>query len=241
MDELTKIILYTLCAGACIPLGGALAHIEKIRPRWLENEFRHAVIAFGGGILLAAVALVLVPEGSKHVNHSSANVFIFLSGGVFFFILEHISGVRRREKPQLTAMLLDFVPESLALGGAFAIGAHTAPLLAVFIGLQNLPEGFNAYRELRAMPQSSVKYILGFMILLVPIGPITAVAGWFWLSENTYLLGAVMLFASGGILYLIFQDIAPQSHMRRHWAPSLGAVLGFCVGMLGNNIVIGAY
>jgi ZIP family zinc transporter len=239
MDEVTKIILYTLCAGACIPIGGLFAYIEKIRPRWLENELRHSVIAFGGGILLAAVALVLVPEGTEYVNHTTLSVIVFLSGGVCFFILERILGARRREKPQFTAMLLDFVPESLALGGAFAIGAQSAPLLAVFIGLQNLPEGFNAYRELRNMPLSSAKHILGFMSLLVPIGPIVAVIGWFYFSENMVLLGATMLFASGGILYLVFQDIAPQSHMKRHWAPPLGAVFGFCVGMLGNNIVAG--
>ena len=239
MDELSKIIIYTLCAGACIPLGGLIAYKEKIRPTWLENEFRHSVIAFGGGILLAAVALVLVPEGIGYVNHSILSVVIFLSGGLFFFMVERILGARRREKPQFTAMLLDFVPESLALGGVFAIGAHSAPLLAVFIGLQNLPEGFNAYRELRSIPQSSSKHILGLMLLLVPIGPVVAVFGYIYFSENTILLGATMLFASGGILYLIFQDIAPQSRMRRHWAPPLGAVLGFCIGMLGNNIVIG--
>jgi ZIP family zinc transporter len=239
MDEVSKIILYTLCAGACIPLGGVFAYFEKIRPRWLENELRHSIIAFGGGILLAAVSLVLIPEGTKYVNHTTVSVIVFFSGGICFFILESILGARRREKPQFTAMLLDFVPEALVLGGAFAIGAQFAPLLAVFIGLQNLPEGFNAYRELRAIPQSSAKHILAFMSLLVPIGPILAVAGWFYFSENTLLLGAIMLFASGGILYLIFQDIAPQSHMRRHWAPPLGAVFGFCVGMLGNNVAIG--
>jgi len=240
MDEITKIILYTLCAGACIPIGGLLAYVEKIRPRWLENEFRHSVIAFGGGILLAAVALVLVPEGTKYVNHSVLSVILFLSGGIFLFIIERILGSRRREKPQFTAMLLDFIPESLALGGAFAIGAQSAPLLAIFIGLQNLPEGFNAFRELRSIPQSSAKHILGLMFLLVPIGPIVAVIGWVYFSDNIPLLGATMLFASGGILYLIFQDIAPQARMRRHWAPPLGAVFGFCLGMLGNNIVTGA-
>ena len=239
MTEITYIILYTLAAGACIPTGGLLAYKEKIRPRWLENEFRHSVIAFGGGILIAAVALVLVPEGTRYVNHSILSVGFLLSGGVCFFFVERILGTRRREKPQFIAMLLDFIPESLALGGAFAVGAQSAPLLAVFIGLQNLPEGFNAYRELRAAPQSSPKHILGFMSLLVPIGPVVAVFGYIYFSQNTLFLGATMLFASGGILYLIFQDIAPQSRMRRHWAPPLGAVLGFCLGMLGNNIVMG--
>lgn len=237
MDDVSKIILYTLCAGACIPLGGLLAYKEKIRPKWLENEFRHTVIAFGGGILVAAVALVLVPEGVKYVKHSILSVILLLGGGICFFVIESVLGVHRREKPQFAAMLLDFVPESLALGGAFAIGSQSAPLLALFIGLQNLPEGFNAYRELRSVPESNAKHILGFMSLLALIGPIVAMIGYIFFSQNPVLLGATMLFASGGILYLIFQDIAPQSRMRRHWAPPLGAVLGFCVGMLGNNIL----
>ena len=240
MYDLFTVILYTLCAGACIPLGGALAYVEKIRPTWMETEFRHSIIAFGGGVLLAAVALVLVPEGSEYLGHSGLSVIMFLCGGVFFFLMERFLGARRREKPQFTAMLLDYMPESLALGGAFAIGAESAPLLAVFIGLQNLPEGFNAYRELRSVTPSSGKTILGVMSLFVPIGPVLAVIGWVYFSENIEFLGATMLFASGGILYLIFQDIAPQSHMKRHWAPPLGAVLGFCTGMLGNKMVMGA-
>ena len=239
MDEAIKIILYTLGAGACILLGGLVACIERIKPKWLENELRHSIIAFGGGILLAAVALVLVPEGTKYVGYSTLSVILFLSGGVCFFIVERFLGVRRREKPQITAMLLDYVPESLALGGAFAIGVQSAPLLAVLIGLQNLPEGFNAYRELRSISQASRQRILGFMLLLALLGPLLAITGWFYLSGNVAMLGAIMLFASGGILYLIFQDIAPQSHMKHHWAPPLGAVLGFCLGMLGNSIMTG--
>ncbi|HEY9129063.1 MAG TPA: divalent cation transporter [Sulfurovum sp.] len=237
MDEVIKIILYTLIASSCIPFGALIASKENIRPKWLENELRHFVIAFGGGILLAAVALVLVPEGINYINHSFYSVIWLLVGGVVFFIIERMMGLHRREKPQFMAMLLDYIPESLALGGAFAIGLHSAPLLAIFIGLQNLPEGFNAYRELRTLSGSNTRNILGMMFLLVPIGPIIAIVGYVYLSHHTVLLGATMLFASGGILYLIFQDIAPQSKMRRHWAPPLGAVLGFCIGMLGNNMI----
>ena len=46
-----------------------------------------------------------------------------------------------------------------------------------------------------------------------------------------------MLFAAGGILYLLFQDIAPQSRVNRYWAPALGAVAGFGVGMAGHLLV----
>ena len=236
MNEIAQITLFTLGAGACIPAGGFLAFTEKIQPRWLENELRHGVIAFGGGVLLAAVALVLVPEGAGYLGDPTLSVVVLIGGGLSFFLLERALGSKKRERPQFVAMLLDYAPESLALGGAFAVGAASAPLLAVFIGLQNLPEGFNAYRELIATPGANKTRILALMCALVPIGPVLALIGWLFLSEHVALLGGIMVFASGGILYLIFQDIAPQSHMRRHWAPPLGAVLGFALGMFGAGL-----
>jgi ZIP family zinc transporter len=238
MDQLTLIILYTFCAGLCIPIGGAIANVERIRPSWLENELRHSIIAFGGGILLAAVALVLVPEGREYIQQPVLGMLILLLGGVFFFLFELYLGYRKSEKPQLSAMLLDYIPESIALGGAFAIGAKSAPLLALIIGLQNLPEAFNAFRELRVEPKDSALKILSFMVGLAFLGPIFGAVGYVFFSQNTVLLGATMLFASGGILYLIFQDIAPQSRMQRHWAPPLGAVIGFSLGMLGHSLVV---
>lgn len=48
-----------------------------------------------------------------------------------------------------------------------------------------------------------------------------------------------MLFASGGILDLIFQDIAPQSRLKRHWASLLGAVVGFSVASFADMAVRG--
>ena len=48
-----------------------------------------------------------------------------------------------------------------------------------------------------------------------------------------------MLFAAGGILYLTFEDIAPEARLDRHWAPPLGAVGGFLLGMAGHGLVGG--
>lgn len=240
MMDVFEVIVYTTAAGSCIPLGGLVARFEHIRPLWLEKEFRHFVIAFGGGILLAAVALVLLPEGLQHVHHPWLSTVYFLTGGSVFFLLERALGLRRRESPQFSATLLDYIPESLALGGVFAAGSGSAPLLALFIGLQNLPEGFNAYRELKSVAGGNPRRILVLMILLIPIGPLMAMIGWTCFSSHTHFLGAVMLMASGGILYLIFQDIAPQSRLKRHWFPPLGAVLGFGAGLIGKLFVSGA-
>lgn len=45
MPDVLVIIVLTLGAGLCIPLGGVLASIEHISPRWLEQEFRHFMMA----------------------------------------------------------------------------------------------------------------------------------------------------------------------------------------------------
>lgn len=228
---------FTAAAAACILLGGLIARIERIRPLWLENELRHSVIAFGGGIMIYAVALVLVPEGTRYLPSTIGATTALLSGGLAFFFVERFLGIRRRETPQFSAMLLDYLPESLALGGMFAIGAPAAPLLAILIGLQNLPEGFNAYRELNSLPHFNPAKILLLMCVLIPVGPAMGAVGWFYAADHTAFLGGTMLFASGGILYLLFQDIAPQSRLARHWAPALGAVLGFAAGMMGKLLI----
>lgn len=236
MSPLFSIVSLTAAAGACIPVGGVLATFENIRPHWLRREFRHFLIAFGGGILLGAVALVLVPEGLKSMDRSPLSLLIILAGGYFAFMLERFLGLRRREKPQLMGMILDYVPEVTALGGMLALESDVAPLLALLIGLQNLPEGFNAYREL-SQQHYRPRQILLTMAVLVLLGPAAGLTGYFVLSEHEALLGGIMLFCAGGILYLIFQDIAPQSRLKRHWLPPLGAVTGFCVALSGDIVM----
>ena len=237
MSEVTTIICLTTIAGSCIPLGGLIASFQRIHPNWLEREFRYFLIAFGGGILLGAVAIVLVPEGINNMNHSLLSITIIIIGGLTFFLIERMLGLRRRGAPQLMGMILDYAPEALALGGLIATGAPTATLLAVLIGLQNLPEGFNSYRELIAQHKNTSRQTLLIMLALVALGPIAGLIGYFLLSTQPAILGGVMLFSSGGILYLIFQDIAPQSHLRKHWAPPLAAVFGFCLALFSEMLL----
>jgi ZIP family zinc transporter len=215
-------------------LGSLLARIENIGPRWLERELRHSIIAFGGGVLLSAVALVLIPEGIEYLPSATVATIAFLSGGLTFFAIERFLGLQGREAPQFSAMLLDYVPEALALGGMFSLGSSNAPLLAVLIGLQSLPEGFNAYRELTAKKDSyGSNQVFLLILMMIPLGPLAGYLGWTYGAKYPEIIGGIMVFAGGGIMYLLFQDIAPQSHLKRHWAPALGAVLGFSVGMFG--------
>lgn len=232
MSPLLEALLLAFAAGATIPAGAALARIDAIHPRWLDDELRHSVISFGGGVLLAAVALVLVPEGVERIEGAPALV-CFAGGGVAFFLLDRAIERRGGGAANFIAMLLDYVPESIALGAMLAVDPAAGLLLALMIALQNLPEGFNAFREMSAAGARSGPLTAGFLALPL-LGPLAAAAGFAFLTEAEAAMGAILLAAAGGILYLTFEDIAPQAYLERRWAPPLGAVAGFGLGLAGH-------
>ncbi len=238
MNELLQVLLLTTMAGAAIPVGGAIAMFEKISPKWIEEEFRHSVIAFGGGVLISAVALVLVPDGVKELSLRWI-VPAFVSGAFVFWSLETLLARSNSSSAQLVAMLSDFIPEAIALGAAFAHGQASGLLLAVLIGLQNLPEGFNSFRELNAIGEIGGRKLIWLLTACVPLGPLAGWVGYEYLSTYPRVVGFIMLFAASGILYLTFQDLAPQSKVKNRRAPAIGAVLGFLLGVIGQVLLDG--
>ena len=228
-------MLLALLAGIAIPIGGSIAAVERIHPYWLENEFRHAVISFGGGALFAAIALVLIPEGIKNLSVFSVSASFF-SGAIFFLVIDYLIAMRGGAISQVIAMLLDFIPEAMALGAIITKDISKALLVAFLIGLQNFPEGFNAYREVKANRYCSGCHALIIFTGLAVLGPLSAFIGLKYLTNNEILLDKIMVFCAGGILYLIFQDIAPQAKLKKRWAPALGAIAGFLLGVIGHMI-----
>lgn len=236
MDSLSLSLILALLAGATIPGGAFVASIERIRPRWLESEFRHGVIAFGGGALIAAVSLVLVPEGVAALSIVWV-VACFSAGGIVFFLADRLVARHGGAAGQLMAMLLDFIPEAIALGAALATGKPVGFLLALLIALQNFPEGFNAYREINAHGDRNPNTLLAWFLAMALIGPAAAFLGHEFLADSPALIGGVMLFAASGIIYLTFEDIAPSAVLKHHWAPPLGAVAGFLLGLVGSILI----
>ena len=236
MTQLQQALFLSLIAGIAIPIGGVIAAIEHIQPAWLEKEFRHAVISFGGGALFAAVALVLIPEGIKNLSVFSVSI-AFFSGAIVFLLIDFIIARHGGNKSQVIAMLLDFVPEAMALGAILSKNSSKAVLIAFLIAIQNIPEAFNAYREMKATGKCSGCNVLIIFTALALLGPVSAFFGIIYFSGNELLLETIMVFCAGGILYLIFHDIAPQAKLKKHWIPSLGAIAGFLLGVIGYMVI----
>jgi ZIP family zinc transporter len=238
MEDLFKIILYSSFAGVTVFLGGLLSkYFERyFQDGLVKEEILHTSIAFGGGIIIAAVAFVLVPEG-MNILPLVPMAILFLTGAIIFFFLDRYIEKKGGTISQLLAMLMDFVPEAIALGAVFATDHNLGLLLAIFIGLQNLPESFNSYLDLRNSGYTSRKCLL-ILLSLSFSGILAAILGYFLLSNMPQLTASLMLLSSGGILYLIFQDIAPMSKLQKSWFPALGVNFGFLVGMIGQKILL---
>lgn len=236
MDQVLNIVGLTLMAGAAMPVGAALACLDSVFPNWLSSEGRHGIMAFGGGALVSAVALVLVPEGCNALTVVPA-ALSFAAGGIAFMALDVWLARTKSPAGQLAAMLSDFVPEALALGAAFSTGSSVGLLLAALIAIQNLPEGFNAFREMTESGRIRGQSVIVAFSLMALLGPLSGLLGFFFLGQLPKLLGVIMLFASGGILYVVFQDIAPNAKIDSRWTPALGAVAGFLLGLIGNMLV----
>lgn len=233
--ELLVILGVSWLAGFASFLGGGLSKLEGSAETEHKQEFIHGVVAFGGGILVSAIAFALTPPAMEHLGPWLL-AGLFLLGGLVFCYIDASLARHGGPKSQFMAMLMDFLPEAISLGAVFVNDRKLGVLLGLFIGAQNLPEGFNAYREMTGSGVKSGTVLKTFFAVSF-LGPLCALTGYLLLESYMKVTAGIMAFAAGGILFLIFQDIAPQSLMKRKWPPAIGAVVGFMVGMLGAQLL----
>jgi ZIP family zinc transporter len=229
--------ILSILSGFAIFLGAALASSNNIIHKCFEKEMNHTITAIGGGALLAAIALVLIPEGMKNQPLWTA-ISSFITGGIVVMKLDNYLAKHKTPAAQLVAMLLDFIPETIVIGAIITKSFQKAILLSIIIFIQNLPESFIAYKEINNSNQTiNKKKILTFFLIVSISGPIYVCLGATILADNDMLLSMLMTFCSGGILYLIFNDIAPQVKLKNHSWPPMGALLGFLIGMIGFKMI----
>ena len=163
---LLQLILFSGFAGITVFIGGLLANVfeHHLQAGLFKQQVVHTLMSFGAGIILSAVALVLIPKGLEELSlFSMASSFV--AGAVLFMFIDRYLHTKGGQTSTLLAMMMDFVPESIALGAVFAIEPDMATLLAVFIGLQNLPEAFNSFRDLVQSGYTTNKVLLIFFFL----------------------------------------------------------------------------
>ncbi len=142
----------------------------------------------------------------------------------------------------VSAITLHNIPEGLAVGVAFGAVAEggsavagsfgAAMALAFGIGLQNFPEGLSVSGPLRAEGLGRGRSFW-YGQLSGMVEPVAAVIGAAAVVYVQPVLPYALAFAAGAMLYVVIEELIPESHRHGHEdAATLGALGGFAVMML---------
>jgi ZIP family zinc transporter len=161
---------------------------------------------------------------------------------ISLFLEEHRTPMVGREGPQATklrriwlfiiAITLHNFPEGMAVGVGFAGGnISNGVTLAVGIGLQNIPEGLAVAAALVATTYSKLTAftVASWAGLVEPISGVIG-SGALWMAEP--LMPWILGFAAGAMLFIISDEIIPETHRRSFETHATFALIaGFVIMM----------
>lgn len=240
----------SLLAGVATAVGA----LPVLLPIQLTERIQGIMLGFGGGVMLAATSFSLIIPGTEAAiaqgqSQSSAALIMvigILLGGLFLklahrilphehFFKEETSDNHNRLKRIwlfVAAITLHNFPEGLAVGVNFGTGdiANGIPL-AVGIALQNMPEGLVVALSLVGLKYSA-GYALWISLLTGLVEPIGGVIGAGVVSVAQFLLPWAMAFAAGAMLFVISDEIIPESHRQGlEQEGTIGVMVGFVIMM----------
>lgn len=195
-----------------------------------------SVIQYGKGIYPALIAMGGIILGAAAINLLDERV-------------PHQHFIKGYEGPQaesirkiwlfVIAITLHNVPEGLAVGIGFGGGdLSAAATLALGIGLQNAPEGLAVALALQS---EGYNKIYAFMVASLTglVEPLAGLAGVIAVSASQFLLPWGLTFAAGAMIYVISNEIIPETHRHgHHKAATSGLILGVVV-MMFLDVVFG--
>ncbi len=129
----------------------------------------------------------------------------------------------------VTAILIHNLPEGLAVGIVSSIGFHEGLIMAIAIGVQDIPEGFAVSFPItlsdRRLSRALVVSILsGFSETLMTV--LAALIA--YLSH--YLLPFLLALAGGAMIYVVNREIIPETYKYGNETyASIGFIIGFLV------------
>ena len=218
--------LWGLLAGAGLLLGAAIAFFVELPHRLIS-----AVMAFGGGVLIAVLSVELM-EKSFARGGARSTICGFLAGAAVFcvanWLLAH-RGARHRKRcggcvQQPTesetkgsglaiaaGALLDGVPESLVIGLSLLGGEKIGLGLVAGFFLANVPQGLSSASGMKQAGRSAI-YIFGVWSGIALLSGLAAALGHGAFGGfSPEMVAGILAFAAGGVLAMLAETMIPEA------------------------------
>lgn len=250
-------LLATLFTWGMTALGSAVVFFGK----QVNQKLLDGMLGFASGVMIAASFFSLLAPAVELAEGGPMPAWLpavtgFLLGGGFLYavdkLLPHLhpgekqpEGVKsswQRSVLLVLAITLHNIPEGLAVGVGFGVAAAglengylaSAIALALGIGLQNFPEGMAVSLPLRKEKISKFKaFMLGQLSGIVE--PISALVGVWAVSVMQGLLPYALSFAAGAMIYVVAEELIPESKRSAAQGhsdiPTIGVMIGFALMM----------
>ena len=251
---LDKVLLTALGVGSATLIGAAIGFIFKN----ITKKFSNIVLSFAAGVMLAAAVIgLIIPslEGAKWWGVLVTVVGVIM-GAVCLNLIDKLvphlhklsggleeahNGNEKLNKILLfvLAIAIHNLPEGIAAGVGFGSG-NTAEALVIAggIALQNIPEGMVIIAPMLAAGIKPKKTFL-FAALTGVVEVVGTMLGYFAVSLSTAILPFALAFAGGTMLYVISDEMIPETHAHGSERGATYALLvGFCV-MLVTDVLLG--
>ena len=239
----------------CTTIGSMFVFFFK--KKQISEKLNKIFIGFAAGVMFSASFFSLIkPALETETNYMPIWVIVGLSvilGAGFLWLIDklvphfHVSenkeeglkanGLSKNAKMFL-AVTIHNVPEGLSVGIAFGValanpGNHAllvgALLLAIGIGIQNMPEGAVVALPIKAETGSSKKAFL-FGMGSGAVEPVAAVIGLFLAMQIQAIMPWALAFAAGCMIYVVAEEMIPEMQGEEHehfgvWAFIFGFVI----------------
>ena len=248
------VLLTALGVGGATVFGSLLGFIF----RKISHRFSDIVLSVAAGVMLcAAITGLIMPSleygGSAPLLVTICGVFC---GAIFLNLLDklvphlhRLAGADQEHHPDNTAKLnkvLLFVmaiaihnlPEGIAAGVGFGSGDNSrAFTIAAGIALQNIPEGMVIIGPMLAAGMKPGKTFLCALATGV-VEVIGTFLGYFAVSISAAILPFALAFAGGTMLYVISDEMIPETHHSDTRGVTYAMLAGFCL-MLTMDFLLG--
>lgn len=218
-----KVTLIGLLAGVMgTGIGGILSAIFRKE----VDKYIDFFMGLSGGIMLAVVVFDLMKESMSSVGVMNTVLFTFM-GVILTMTIKGMLGFTGNMKSGyliFISILIHNLPEGLAIGSSFISAQDLGITLAIVIGLHNIPEGLATALSLTGAKVPIKKVILFTFIAGIPMG-LGSFLGVYFTGVFKSLIGIFLSLASGTMLYVVLDEIMPESK-------SLYSIIGFLIGTI---------
>ncbi len=247
------VLLTALGVGGSTVIGAIIGFAFKK----ISHAFSDLVLSFAAGVMLAAAVLGLVIPS---LEYGGKYGLIYTISGIFAGafclnlidkLVPHLHKLVGSEDEAhnnanlskvllfVSAIAIHNLPEGIAAGVGFGSGnTAQALIIAGGIALQNIPEGMVIIGPmLSAGVKPGKTFVLALITGLVEV--VGTLIGYFAVSLASSILPFALAFAGGTMLYVISDEMIPETHAHGHQRGATYALLiGFCL-MLATDVLLG--